>query len=173
MFLLERRGWFFVYLEDLFKAVNTGYQDSSGNVTAHGTGWGHGAHRHHHFYFQVSSITTTMGIISSPKGAFSFQFHKFKNYCQISVPQVQNSDESQERQKVFFHNEDQRLTSIVTTSGQFFQVIGSFNRTTAGKLSFINFWQGLAQGNYRLAEPWPWLGLGCPLNSSFLQKAGF
>lgn len=82
-----------------------------------------------------------MGIISSLKGAFSFQFHKFKNYFQISVPQVQKSDESQERQKVSFHNDVQKLTSIVTISGQFFQVIGSFNktiRTTVGKLSFVN-----------------------------------
>lgn len=80
-----------------------------------------------------------MGIISSLKGAFAFQFHKFKNYFQIALPQVQKSDESQERQKVSFYNDVQKLTSIVTIiSGQFFQVIGSFNKTTAEKLSFVN-----------------------------------
>lgn len=129
----------------------------------------HGAHGHHHFYFQVSPITTPMGIISSLKGAFDFQFHKFKNYFPISLPQVQNSDESQERQKVSFNNDVQTLMSIVIIiSGQFFQVIGRFHKTTAEKLSFV---QPLARPGsvktIRLAEQLPWLGL-CLLSTEQL-----
>lgn len=172
--LLEIQFSVYLQQQNHFKEVSTKYQDTSGNVTAHVQAWERGAHRRHHFYFQVSPITPPMGIISSLMGVLTFSFHKFKNYFQISLPQVQKSDELGEVQEGFFHNDVQKLTSIVTIiSGQSFKVIGSGNKTTktkAEKMSSVNLKQGLTQWKLSdwLSNCTSWGFVCCPLNSWFL-----
>lgn len=116
-----------------------------------------------------------MGLTSSLKGTRSFQLHTFKNYFQISSPQGQKMDESRERRDVFFHNDVQKLTSIVPIiSGQCSKGIGGFSKTTqtaAEKLSFVSLGQGQAQWMY----PTGWataLAELCPLSTEQLVSTG-